>query len=270
MNQAKLDKALQYLQDNHNAAFASSYGEPGYSDPERGILFANWNNVPKGLQDWLEQCGYSLEWSDEWAEVGDKAYRTQADSYWWRPTAVLPAEWCEYLTPDDGADEAIEALQMTDHGHPCQAVPHWVSDVDLQDAGFVLTNDHCETGHHGGQADNPQAMARTAFDNGAEAVVFRITEASQFYNVWQCWARMPEPVFDRFDICAAHRQMEADYNVGGVLHERESNKRRNMSTGYQLDRMHYRPSPLGDMTPNAWAIYRTLQTRYGFTSTTEE
>lgn len=76
--------------------------------------------------------------------------------------------------------------------------------------------------------------------------------------------------FDRFDICAAHRQMESDYNVGGVLQERESNKRRNMSTGYQLHRMRYRPSPLGDMTPNAWVIYRMLQTRYGFTSTTED
>ena len=42
-----------------------------------------------------------------------------------------------------------------------------------------------------------------------------------------------------FAICQAHRQLEADYNVGGFLYERESNKRRKASTGVQLSRMKY-------------------------------
>jgi hypothetical protein len=40
-----------------------------------------------------------------------------------------------------------------------------------------------------------------------------------------------------FDICQAHAQLEADYNIGGILLDRASNSRRNMSTGCQLSRM---------------------------------
>ena len=42
-----------------------------------------------------------------------------------------------------------------------------------------------------------------------------------------------------FAVCQAHQQLEADYNVGGILRERPSNKRRNESTGVQLARMGY-------------------------------
>ena len=45
-----------------------------------------------------------------------------------------------------------------------------------------------------------------------------------------------------FSICQAHQQLEADYNVGGILRERPSNQRRNESTGVQLARMKYRSS----------------------------
>lgn len=44
------------------------------------------------------------------------------------------------------------------------------------------------------------------------------------------------------DIAQAHLQLEADYNVGGWLHERPSNQRRKASTGWQLARMHYNPA----------------------------
>ena len=42
-----------------------------------------------------------------------------------------------------------------------------------------------------------------------------------------------------FAICQAHYQLESDYNVGGILRERPSNQRRNMSTGCQLHRMDF-------------------------------
>lgn len=44
---------------------------------------------------------------------------------------------------------------------------------------------------------------------------------------------------DRFAICQAFAQLEADYNVGGWLHERPSNQRRMESIGVQLHRMGY-------------------------------
>jgi hypothetical protein len=42
-----------------------------------------------------------------------------------------------------------------------------------------------------------------------------------------------------FSVCQAHAQLEADYNRGGILLERPSNKRRNASTGWQLARMKF-------------------------------
>lgn len=51
--------------------------------------------------------------------------------------------------------------------------------------------------------------------------------------------------FDRFDICEAHNLLETDYNVSGILQERPSNRRRNMSTDYQLHRMGFKLSPRG-------------------------
>jgi len=42
-----------------------------------------------------------------------------------------------------------------------------------------------------------------------------------------------------FDICQAHAQLESDYNVGGWLQERPSNRRRREATSCQLHRMKY-------------------------------
>ena len=77
-----------------------------------------------------------------------------------------------------------------------------------------------------------------------------------------------EPQFDRFDVCEAYYILECDYNVSGWIKERPSNRRRNMSTGFQLSRMKFKPRPsLGsfdDLTPNGQLIYRMLESRYGF------
>jgi len=48
-----------------------------------------------------------------------------------------------------------------------------------------------------------------------------------------------EPV-SIFDICQAHQQLESDYNNGGWLRERPSNKRRNEATSCQLSRIGYK------------------------------
>ena len=73
-------------------------------------------------------------------------------------------------------------------------------------------------------------------------------------------------IFDRFDICEAHLAMEWDYNRGGVLQERASNRRRNMSTDFQLHRMGFRPGAafngLESLTENGREIYHELVRRY--------
>jgi hypothetical protein len=75
------------------------------------------------------------------------------------------------------------------------------------------------------------------------------------------------PYFDIFDICEAHYILECDYNVGGWLHERPSNRRRMESTDVQLHRMGFKPSPMlgsyDDLSENGQAIYDELVERYG-------
>ena len=56
--------------------------------------------------------------------------------------------------------------------------------------------------------------------------------------------------FDRFNICQAFQQLEADYNKGGWVRERLSNQRRKESIGCQLSRIGY-SNPYGwvDIVP---------------------
>ena len=69
-----------------NMGYATEYAEPGYDKPKKGILFANWNTLPRDLDTILEKLGYAIEWSDEW-EVCEcmKAFRLVADSFCWEP-----------------------------------------------------------------------------------------------------------------------------------------------------------------------------------------
>lgn len=190
MKTNKLDSALQYLQEKHYAEWCTQYGEPGYSDPEKGIILANWNNIPKGLSDWLEKCGYSLEWSDEWYidYNHSKAYRTSPDSYHWEPQIMLPSDACEYITPDDSPSVWIEACQITSNGQPIQCLPSWISNADIEDAGFKLQQSDFESGNFPGQTDNPEQIAKSLFDAGAYCVVFRKIENSQFYCKFAVYA----------------------------------------------------------------------------------
>ncbi len=48
--------------------------------------------------------------------------------------------------------------------------------------------------------------------------------------------------FDRFDIAEAHCVLEWDYNQGGWLQERPTNRRRMQATSVQLARMQFKPA----------------------------
>lgn len=57
---------------------------------------------------------------------------------------------------------------------------------------------------------------------------------------------------DRYNICQAYSQLEADYNVGGWLRERPSNQRRRESIGCQLQR-------IGFSNPNGWVDIELIE-----------
>lgn len=192
-NESKINQACAYLAETHSAEFASSYGEPGYSSPELGIIFANWNDIPKGLADWLEKCGFELEWSDEWETINDKAYRTSPSSYDWESSIMLTDDG-EWLTPDDDASAWIDECAMTDKAQPAKCLPSRITADELAENGFKQYAAELESGFHPGQTDSPADYAKRAFDAGAIRVVFRKTENSQFYIRFECYAEFDDEV----------------------------------------------------------------------------
>jgi len=284
----RLRRAFDYLSENFDGCieWADEYGEPDYKCGPAGVLFANWNDIPKRVQSILERLGFELEWSDEWYINGGrsptKAYRTCADSHGWQPTAVYSEACGDYLTPDDGADCAIESF-ASDSSATVSAVPYWVTDADLQAAGFVCHGREFENGFHPGQTDEPRDIAARLLGEKdtpalASRVVGRIDASGQFdvrFSVWfepayvrpdDARDRLPAPTFDRLDICEAWSILESDYNEGGWLHERESNQRRNEACAVQLDRMKFRPRPsleFRTLTDNGKAIYLQAVARLG-------
>lgn len=64
--------------------------------------------------------------------------------------------------------------------------------------------------------------------------------------------------FDRFDICEAYCVLEWDYNEGGWLHERATNRRKMQATSIQLGRIQFKPKPdlsFFTLTENGMEIY---------------
>lgn len=105
--------------------YALDYGEPGYSitttcddgDETPVIVLGSWwvNGGDHFERRWprlnaqLEAQGVELVWHDEWTVDGDasKAYRTQPDSMWWRPSYVYN-EHSDMLTPDTDRADLLE------------------------------------------------------------------------------------------------------------------------------------------------------------------
>jgi hypothetical protein len=107
---------LQELQLHYNG-----YAEPGYTDPESGIIATgNWNDItnyiggvrftlsdiPSRIAKLFEKLGIETEWSDEWCECTDcgKLVRTSPDSMSWTPNYTLgegELMCCECKKPKD-------------------------------------------------------------------------------------------------------------------------------------------------------------------------
>lgn len=176
----KLQSALKYLREKHNADWCTSYGEPGYQNPEKGIIFANWHNVPKGLVEWLEKCGYAIAWSDEWVidYDNDKAYRTDPDCYAWECQITYTKDG-ELLTQDDSSEDWIFEYE----NDPNKCLPSFIS---LE--GYTLINGNFESGFFQGQTDNPHEIFKVLRDK-YESVVFRKSENSQFDIRFEVWVK---------------------------------------------------------------------------------
>lgn len=176
--------------------YCSQYGEPGYDNPRKGIVFANWNHFPRAVDDILERAGYAIEWSDEWiiSYETDKAYRTSPDCYSWLPF---------YVMTDDGdvigGDEIESGAEAETYIEMLLNNPRKANvfrGLDLSKHGFKLAfpaEHDCETGFHPGQNDDPKSqMKRAQSEWPNHDVVFEITGTGQFDTSWRAWVRPQE------------------------------------------------------------------------------
>ena len=167
-----------------NLGWAREYAELGYSDPEKGILFANWNKFCREATDLLESAGYEIEWSDEWTTCGEcgKAMRTNPDSYGWQPSYFLVND-CEMLCIDClDVEEYLESLE----DNPRQALNDHISPADY---GYIKLEGEFENGLHPGQNDNPKNIYERLHAAGHKRLLFNIDEVSQFYITFSIWEK---------------------------------------------------------------------------------
>ena len=161
--------------------YASDYGEPGYSKPEKGILFANWNLFPRNVDELLK--GYEIEWSDEWTQCYDcgLALRISPDSYCWQPSK-FDTDDGTYCKDCIDMEAYLESLE----GNPRRALNDHINPADY---GYVKLEENFENGWHPGQNDNPCDIYERLMEQGRKRLLFNVDEVSQFYIVFSVWEK---------------------------------------------------------------------------------
>jgi hypothetical protein len=179
--------------------FTDRYAEPGYSKPEAGIAFGNWNTVSRWdsetrksedlddimprLADVLEKLGFELEWCDEWTTCPEcgAAVRTQANSYSWRPSHVDGV--CL-----DCLDGESHLQDLEGEANRCNVV----SSIHPSEHGYSLIKDRFEHGFHYGQDADPKLIAELLEGIGATRWVFNQDAQGQFDIAFSVWLHEEE------------------------------------------------------------------------------
>ena len=191
---AACDRLISRLQESHQLEYADNYGEPGYTDPDRGILFCNWNDVPQPVQDFLESQGYELEWQDEWYihyEQGATAYRTSPDSHGW----TCQVKYCDgyVLTPKDDISEWIDECKSEDKADLHSHLPDWVNSSDLEEHGYFVEDEELEVSMHYASNETPTSIVsklQKRFKSNFESVLFQVNYAEQFATGYRVYVRL--------------------------------------------------------------------------------
>jgi hypothetical protein len=166
--------------------YAPGYSEPGYDDPTKGVLLADWNVFPRGLDRVLERAGYAIEWADDWSRCDEcyKLVRTSADSYGWRKSFYMPDDCsivcaaCVSKDPTEYVEEYL--LNNSDTAD--------TFDIDLAEYGFTRFNAlHYENGWHPGQNDTPAEVVKH-LPEGYD-YVFTVPSVGQFDVQFDVWIR---------------------------------------------------------------------------------
>jgi hypothetical protein len=159
--------------DPENIQVARKYCEPGYSDPEKGILFADWNAVSKRVGAILERMGYALEWEDEWTTCGScgGAFRTCSDSYSWQMAGVI----------EDGECVCNKCLDPEEHLKRLENNPrvaNTIESIKPAEYGYIRQGEY-ENGWSGGN-DDPVKIYEALRAEGHTRILFDISGVGQF------------------------------------------------------------------------------------------
>lgn len=192
--------AMRYIDKKaRDYDFYEGVAELGYDD--KPTIAANWNNLPRKLQDFLEDRGINIEWSDEWTrcDVCGKAVRTQPDSYGWTPSYVNLEYEMICRECYDGREDDVVAAYMSDshYGFSNRALQdEWIDRLEAM--GFSCWSereDKCsiyETGWYPGQNDRPADVFKAIMKDSPDwQVVFVITDVGQFDVHWAAYVRKP-------------------------------------------------------------------------------
>jgi hypothetical protein len=201
----QLKRSLQSQVDN--MGYASGYAEPGYHDPARGILFANWNLFPRGIDKILEYAGYETEWSDEWSVCDcGKAVRTSPDSYSWSPSYAILGD-CDFRCHECiVSDDPSDYLEEICGDHDRCVTESLARRIDLGAAGYTRyapPEGQYESGLHAHMTDNPRKIAAEIKARGIDPsrILFVQTEQSQFYIKWEVWLKNEDDEETEEDTC---------------------------------------------------------------------
>lgn len=197
-----------------------SYAEPGYTDPESGLIATgDWNSrtvrrkvYPRVIPSWLtvkdpdatyehidntmprigtilKKLGAELEWEDEWCacEECHKLFRTSPNSYSWT-RSYWDSEGCGYYCEACVIDDPEDYLESLE-GNPRKAN---TLDLDLEKQGYRKVDIDFENGLHGGQDDNSEKIAESLRKLGVERFIFEIDGVGQFEISFSVWVHETE------------------------------------------------------------------------------
>jgi hypothetical protein len=180
------------------------YAEPGYTDPECGIIATgNWNDVtvysqvhgrqvvsdlPSRISRLFEKLGVEIEWSDEWSECSNcnKLVRTSPNSYGWQQSYKLDDDGltCHECIEKD-PEEHLQSLEG------CDTSCNTISSINPSEHGYVKLEE-CETGWHPGQNDNPREIGKALRAKGITRYLFNLDDVGQFDAKWSVWVKVEE------------------------------------------------------------------------------
>lgn len=176
----------------------AGYSEPGYHDPDSGIIATgDWNTCSEMVDgrhvtvddsmyrfsNILEALGADLQWEDEWSACYDcqRLVRTSPDSYGYQPSYTIIDECelvCHECIPENPSDY-LESLEG-------EIKANTMERIYPGSHGYTLLQKF-ERGMHYGQDDDPEAIAKTLSQAGFERFIFNIDSTGQFdfrFSVW--------------------------------------------------------------------------------------